>query len=170
MELPYDDNSPPIFAANPENKDPGAAIPHQHGSFNPGYEGSIFRREEFSGDPPSASPRNDDAPHGSQQHHHHPPNCKSCGKPKIAAAMTADVAQNHQEGEEDAAEFSLNNSSPNSAWKIVLWVVLGVVGLVIIVAIFRCVGSNSGSLDDVKSPFSSPNIPSLVGANVNVQA
>ena len=166
MELPFNDSSPPMFAESPENdgsSSSGAADPiPQPGSFHPtGYHAPLFRPEEFREDVSKQQPERSMEVTGAHNHNHnHPPNCKSCGKPKIAPPAALQPSQNGEDHE--------NTSSTNSTWKIVLWVVLGVVGLIIAVAIFRCMTSNAGC--DIL-PFSPPELPSLAyppSANANI--
>ncbi len=87
----------------------------------------------------------------------HPPSCKSCGKTKIAS-LSAEMKHASSNGstDEDTSE------QPTHAWKIVLWIVIGVIGLIIVVAIFRCMsGNGEGPEDILSSPLGSLSPPSL---------
>ena len=187
MELPFNDDTKPMFSDNSNDTIPpadnqggspipqphGGGGPHHHGTFSSGgYNAPLFRPEEFSGDSMveehSAQKVHDPNPQGSHHHSGHPPNCKNCGKPKLAKPAIADGSDGSDgsagPANDNNDEFmTSSNSGATSSWKIILWVILGIVGLVTLVAILRCM--STGSVEEIIAPFS-PSIPTLNGATV----
>ncbi len=84
------------------------------------------------------------------------PSCNSCGKPKIANVHVGQQKP-HRHHSAQNNDSDSENSPSQSAWKIIIWVVVGVIGVIIVVAIFRCMtcgGESENALEALSSPLS----------------
>lgn len=170
------------FHDSSSNGSPTGSSEFSHGAVQvSNFDAPMFRSHEQGQEPGQGPEQQNDSrppenllesennPSELPQENSRAPSCNSCGKPKISNVQVRQ--QNLHHHSHHSAQINDSENSPSqSPWKIIIWIVVAVIGVIIVVAIFRCMtcgesenalGALSSPLGEIGSPYQSVAPPSV---------